>query len=217
MLSCQSQSDFDIINIELNKDKVSTIIPKEIKTATFDAGLSGGNNKFTSISSKKILVFNGKNFAGKHPNAHSENSLFLFFNKQDSIITKYSVTLFTAKNDKKFIKTLKEALGNPNYTGFRTKKDKTDDKPLAYIWENKKNNSFYHLGVSRYENYNQLRLTVVPNPKNSQDIPAIYGSNCWSSFMYERTKRKNPNYTYQQFIIDAKKEDSDDVCSNLSK
>jgi len=214
LYSCQSQSNFDLTNIKLNKNKISEIIPKDIDSKTFDSGLSGGDNKFTSTKSEKILIFNKENFAGKNPKAYSANSVFLMFNKKDSIVTKFTLNIFTPKQSEKLLKTLQNKLGDPNYTGYSLAEDKVNNNPSIFMWEDIKNNTFYHLHYTKQDYGMDATLNVMPVKKVYPGLPGI---TYWESFTYERNKRKDNNYTYQQFIMDETEKNSDNFYNILSK
>lgn len=214
LYSCQSQSNFDLTNIKLNKDKVMEIIPKDVDSKTFDAGLSGGDNKFTSIKSEKILIFNKESFAGKNSKAYSANSVFLMFNKKDSIVTSYTLHVFIEKQGEKLLKTLNNKLGNPNYTGYSLAEDKVNNNPSVFMWEDKKDNTFYHIQYTKQNYGMEATLNVMPIKKVYPGLPGI---TYWESFTYERDKRKDTNYTYQQFIIDETEKDSENFYNILSK
>ncbi len=212
--NCESQSNFDLTNIKLNKDKVMEIIPKDVESNIFDAGLSGGDYKFSSVNSEKILIFDNQNFAGKNPKAYSDNHVFFFFNKNDSIVTRYTLDIFTSKQSEKLLKTLNNKLGDPNYTGYSLAEDKVNNNPSIFMWEDIKNNTFYHIQYTK-QNYGMgATLNVMPIKK---DYPGLPGITYWESFTYERNKRKDVNYTYQQFIIDETEKNSDNFYNILSK
>lgn len=212
--NCQSQSKFDLMNVKLNKDKISNIIPKDVESNILDAGLSGGDYKFYSVNSEKILIFDNQNFAGKNPKAYSDNNVFFFFNKKDSIVTKYTLNIFTPKQGEKLLKKLNNKLGNPNYTGYSLAEDKVNNNPTIFMWEDIKNNTFYHIQYTKQNYGMEATLNVMPIKKVYPGLPGI---TYWESFTYERNKRKNANYTYQQFIIDETEKDSDNFYNILSK
>ena len=212
--NCQSPSKFDLINVKLNKDKISNIIPKGIKSNVLDAGLSGGDSKFSSISSEKILIFDKQNFAGKNPKAYSENNVFFFFNKKSGIVTNFTLNIYITKQSEKLLKTLQNKLGNPNYTGYSFAADKVNNNPSTFMWEDIKNNTFYHMHYTKQNYGMEATLNVMPIKKNYPGLPGI---TYWESFTYERNKRKDSNYTYQQFIIDKTKKNSDNFYNILSR
>ncbi|MFD1552975.1 hypothetical protein DNU06_15765 [Putridiphycobacter roseus] len=211
---CQSQSDFDLAKIILNQDKVSDIIPKDIKLATYDNGVTNGDNKYASTGSDKILIFNQINLSGENPKANYENKAVVYFNIQDSIITRYQLDISVTKQSEELLKTLKEKLGNPNYTGFSSEKDKMDNLPSEFIWEDIENNILYHLSYSKQHYGIDANLNVLPIMKT---YPALPGITYWESFMHYREKSDNTNYTYQDFLKERLENDPDNIQNKLSK
>ena len=211
---CKSQSDFDLAKIILNQDKISDVTPKNIKLATYDIGVANGDYKYTSTGSDKILVFNQINFSGENPKANYENKAALYFNIQDSIITRYQLDISVTKQSKELLETLKEKLGKPNYTGFDSEKDKIDNVPSGFIWEDIENNILYHLSYSKQHYGIDANLNVLPIMKT---YPALPGITYWEDFTYQREKRKDSNFTYQQYLKENLAKNSDDIQNKLSE
>ncbi|MBO0593935.1 hypothetical protein I2486_21255 [Cellulophaga sp. E16_2] len=212
--SCKPQSDFDLAKITLNQDKISDVIPKNIKMTTFDIGVAEGDYKYTSTGSDKILIFNQINFSGENPKANYENKAALYFNIQDSIISRYQLETSDTEQSKELLKTLKEKLGSANYTGFKSEKDKTENIPDGFIWEKIKENTLYHLSYSKQHYGIHATLNVLPI---LETYPALPGISYWEDFTFQRNKRKDSDYTYQQYLIDELENNPFDIQNKLSK
>ncbi|MBU2947015.1 hypothetical protein [Zobellia uliginosa] len=212
--SCKSPSDFDLAKITLNQDKISDVIPKDIKLKTYNIGVADGDYKYTSTGSDKILIFNQINFSGKNPKANYENKAALYFNTQDSVITRYQLETLATEQSKELLRTLKEKLGNPNYTGFRRAKDKIQNIPDRFIWEKNEENTLYHLTYLKQHYGIDATLNVLPI---METYPALPGISHWESFTSRRKKRKDPNFTYQQYLKENLAKDSDDIQNKLSE
>ncbi len=214
LLACKSQSNFDLTKVKLNEDKISDLISSEIKTATYNAGVSEGEYKYTSTGSDKILIFNNVNFSGENPDASYENKVTFYFNKKDSIINRYQLETLVTEQSNKLIEVLREKLGEPNYTGFSDEKNKQDSYPSEFIWEDIKNGLLYHISYTKQHYGMDSNLNVMPIAEN---YPALPGITYWEDFIIERKKRGNPNYTYQQFIIDETEHDPENVYNTYTK
>ncbi|PIE50608.1 MAG: hypothetical protein CSA38_02245 [Flavobacteriales bacterium] len=191
--SCNAQSDFDMTNIKFNVDNISVILPKNIKSVTHNRGISP-EYKETTISSH--LYFAGIDFSGKNPKAPTQNCAVFFYNTKNNLITEYWLNVLDTKQSEQLLKKLKERLGKPNYTEFKTPIDKTNNNPNKLIWEDVKNNRFYYLSYTEQHYGRDAQLIVMPILEKYPGYIISY----WEDFTDERTKRKDPNFTYQDYL-----------------
>lgn len=160
------------------------------------------------------MIFDQINFSGKNPKAIHENKAGLYFNTKDSVITRYQLKTLATEQSKELLQTLIKKLGNPNYTGFRSAKDKIENIPDAFIWEKSKENTLYHLSYSKQHYGIDATLNVLPI---METYPGLPGISYWESFTRRREKRKDPSFTYQQYLKENLAKDSDDIQNKFSE
>ena len=116
--NCKSQSNFDLINIELHKDKIGDIIPKGVVYWTYgERNLKeGGMQSFpvkqgkaikdlegvgpyynTTVFLEDLLVFNGLKLSGRrYPEQnYKRNGVNFRYARKDSTIVAYTISVYT--------------------------------------------------------------------------------------------------------------------------
>ncbi|WP_010520520.1 hypothetical protein [Aquimarina agarivorans] len=212
--SCSAQSDFDLTDIKLNRDKIIDIVGSDSEKNA-DDDLSLGKRRLI-VKNNEFLHFNNVNFKGQqNPNNddHGINGVSFTYNKSDFVITKYDIHIYSLDEAEKIIKTLHEKLRNPDYTYFG--REKRENK-YSLIWEDQENKILYCLKVSLNET-SKVYLTVLHNFDDVLKLELHGPFNGWEKYLYERKKKKNLNYTYQDFLEELKESDPDNYTLKVTK
>lgn len=215
--SCKSQSNFDLIELSLNKDKVNEIVPKDSKVRTYPLGIT--ENAYLSTKEEKLLTFNKVSLIGRQSQESKRgiNGVNLYYNKKDSIIYKYQVFIYSEKQAIDLLSALKSKLGEPNYTKYMRFADKEKNDFSALLWEDTANNRLYLLDYG-LDGTEKAKLEVKENSSNIKELNLIGSFGYWEDYLYARKKKDNPtSYTYQDFLAEKIKRDPDDPRAKLSK
>jgi|GEM_PF-3644876 len=213
---CQSQSNFDLIELSLNKDKINDVITKDTKIKKYPLGNT--NNEYISTKAEELLIFNNTSLIGsQNPDSNrGVNGINFYYNKKDSIIYKYQVFIYSKVQAEKLLSALKLKLGEPNYTGYMRFGDKEKDNFSSLLWEEKENNRLYLLNYSLNET-EKARLEVKNNSSDINELNLTASFSYWEDYLKVRKRKDNLNYTYQDFLDEKLKRDSNDVRAKLSK
>ncbi len=218
ILSCKSQPKFDLYDIELGLTKVNSIVPEDAKQKTFKLGKNTGL-EYTMVRSEELLNFNGMPLSGilNPDSGRGENGVSFYYNIKDSLISKYNITIFTQKEGKNLLLSLRERLGEPNYYSYMRAADKEKDNFNALIWEDNKNNRLYRLTYGLDETVKAtLEVTENDLPIEILNLTGPFGY--WESYLEERENRDKPGtYTYQQFVTEQNKIDPNNFYNVLTK
>ena len=212
---CQSQSDFDLLNLKLKKDKIESFIPEHIKHKTHPSSDITDGNYVTGSYDKELLTFNQISFAGRvNPEQnYLRNDVRFFYNKKDSILEKYQLSIYTTDLSKKLLETLIKKFGEPNFTKYDTEKK---ENPDGFIWVDKENDYLYLLNYAMKKHGREALLTVVVNSQDTKILRLYPPFSYWEDFLDEKNKRKDLNYTYYQFIKDESISDDDNFYKKLT-
>lgn len=213
---CQSQSNFDLIELKLNEDKINDILPKDAKIRTYPLGIT--DNAYIGTKAAELLVFNEVNLMGRqNPDSNRGiNGVNLYYNKKDSIIYKYQVFIYSEAQAIDLLSSLKSKFGEPNYTSYMRFGDKEKDDFSALLWEDKSSNRLYLLNYSLDES-EKARLEVKMNSAIINELNLTAPFTYWEDYLRIRKRKNDPNFTYQDFLAEILEKDSDDVRAKLSK
>ncbi|WP_289044021.1 hypothetical protein [uncultured Olleya sp.] len=210
------QSNFDLTKLSLNKDKINDVITKDTKIKKYPLGNT--NNEYISTKAEELLIFNNTSLIGRqNPDSNrGVNGINFYYNKKDSIIYKYQVFIYSKVQAEKLLSALKLKLGEPDYTGYMRLGDKEKEKFSSLLWEEKENNRLYLLNYSLDET-EKARLEVKINSSDINELNLTASFSYWEDYLKVRNRKDNPNYTYQDFLDEKLKRDSNDVRAKLSK
>lgn len=205
---CQSQSDFDLTEVKLNEQKVNEIVADE---GSFNfQELSDKGPFYASSKSEKFLIFNGVGLAGRidPESQRARNGLNLYYSKNDSIVNKYQIFIYTYPESEKLLNTLMDKFGSPDYSHYKSAEAKASDNFDALIWEDQNNNRLYLLKYS--PGFTQKANLEVKVNSSDPKILNLHGSfSYWDDYLYERNKKDENGYTYQMFLEEEKAKDPD--------
>ena len=214
--SCTSQqSDFDLTQLTLKKDKVSDLVTKDMKVEVFPVSL---NQEHVNVRSDKFLNFNGTNLVGQQSSNSKNgiNGVSFFYNKKDSIVYKYEVYIFSEQQAKDLVSALKKKLGEPQYTSFKSHEDKNNNLFNALLWEDLKNNHLYLLDYD-LDGTVKAKLEVKNNSSNIEELNIIGAFGYWESYLHVKKRKNDPNYSYQDFLIEKLENNPNNIQNKLSK
>ena len=218
MQSCNAQSDFDLTQIKLQKDKISDVIATDVKR-TVRPGGGGIDLEYLSIKDPKFLRFHGADLRGQQNpdnNNYGLNGITVYYNKQDSIIFRYDIYIYSEKQAKDLLSALREKLGEPNFTGFRKPEDKTKNKFRTIVWEDLKKQELYFFEYTLDETI-KGQLKVIHNFKDINRLNILGFFSEWEDYLYVRQQKGNINYTYQDFLKDENEKDPSNSYNMITK
>ncbi len=176
MQSCGSQTDFDLTQLTLKGEKIGDFVTKDMTKQVYPlVNKTVTDKEYIIVKSDKLLKFNSTNLIGRqNPNSHKYgiNGVSFYYTKVDSIIYKYTISIYSKKQAKDLLKALYEKLGKPNYTSYRSAEDKEKNNFNALLWEDTVNNHLYQL---RYGLNGTVKanLEVKNNSTNIQELNII--------------------------------------------
>ena len=203
---CKSQSNFDLAKLSLNKEKVSDIVTSEMKKQVFPLGET--DNEYLNVRDEKFLNFNGTNLVGQQ-NSNSKqgvNGVSFYYNKKSNVIYKYEVYIYSENQAKDLVKTIKEKLGEPSFSHFKKPEDKVNGKFDALLWEDTTSNKLYLLNYGLNGTV-KVKLEVKNNLSNIKELNIIGAFGYWEDYLYARQRKKEPNYSYQDFLKEELEKD----------
>ena len=216
MNSCAAQSDFDLTQINLNKDKITDIAGADAKEYADDRS---EEKKVLVTKKSKFLYFNNISFEGQQNPDNNDsgiNGVSFYYNNSDDIVYMYNIHIYSLNEAEQIIKTVQEKLGKPNYS-YRHWSDKDTDTNDKLLWEDQDNKILYCLDIST-DSTTKVSLYVL---HNFDDITKLelpggpFGS--WEDYLYERKKKKDTTYTYQNYLEELKVKDPDDYTLKVTK
>ncbi|WP_138940538.1 hypothetical protein [Aquimarina agarivorans] len=201
--SCSAQSNFDLTDIKLNRDKITEIYGPDAQKKGHDQYVSDGQKKLITKKSE-FLYFNKVSFKGQqNPNSkHGINGVTFTYNKKDAVITKYKIHIYSLNEAGKIIKTVHEKLGKPNYV-FRDWNDKNTNRNDKLIWEDQDNKTLYLLDIS-LDSTSKVSLTALYNFNDISKLELFGPYSYWEDYLYERKKKNTQNYSYQDYLKELK-------------
>ncbi len=210
--SCNSQSNFDLLKFPLDtKVEDLSLNDIEVKKGSYYLGM---DYKTYKIYNSKFLRIGNLDVAGRiYPNKNYERNVVNFcFSKKDSIITSLEINIYTEELDPEIMNRLSKKLGEPNFLGFDSQKDKEESKPDTYVWEDlkEKKTFFLHRTILSSEGkkkFKSLRLFIVNHSDRVMynQILDFGDFQYYSDYIEERERKGDLNYTYQQFVKDETK------------
>lgn len=215
--SCTAQqSDFDLTQLTLKKEKVNQLIAEDMKMRVYPLGNT--HKEYVNVKSDKFLNFNGTNLIGQqNPNSkNGVNGVSFYYNKKDSIIYKYEVHLYSEKQAQNLLTALSNKLGHPQFTSYMRHGDKANNNFSALLWEDTTNNHLYLLNYS-LNSTEKAKLEVKNNSSNIEELNMMGPFGYWEDYLYKRTRKNNPNYSYQDFLAEMLEENPDNIQNKLSK
>ncbi len=214
--SCKSQPNFDLTELSLKSEKISSLVP-DIKNKTIYP-YGGNGTEYVITKNYRFLNFNGVILIGRQsPNSkRGINGVSFYYNKKDSIINQYGVSIYSEKQAKDLLNALIEKLGKPDFTSYMRVEDKIDDNFDALLWEETTNN---HLYLIRYglDGTVKASLEVKNNSTNIQDLYLTGEFGYWEDFLLSRKQKGDTNYTYQDYLKDELKNDPENLANQYTK
>ncbi|WP_034258709.1 hypothetical protein [Aequorivita capsosiphonis] len=214
--ACTSQSDFDLTQLTLNGEKVNALVTKEMKNQVFPLGNT--ENEYLNVRDDKFLNFNGTNLVGRqNPNSENGvNGVSFYYNKNDSVIYKYEIYIFSDKQARDLVSALNDKLGKPQFTHFKKPEDKDNNKFDALLWEDITNNKLYLLNYG-LDGTVKAKLEVKNNSSDIEELNIIGAFGYWEDYLYVRKRKNNPHFSYQDFIKEDLESDPNSYYNAITK
>ncbi len=217
MQSCQSQPNFDLTTLSLKTQNIDSLITADIERQEFALGKS--DKAYMNVRDDRFVYFNGVNLKGQqNPDSddYGVNGISLYFNTISRMIYQYEVYIFSEQQAKDLLTALREKLGNPNFTRFKSPKDKDVDNFEALLWEDRTNAHLYLFEYSLDETI-KAKLTVKDNDVSIENLNILPPFSYWEDYLYTRQRKNKEGYTYQDYLLESLANNPRDIPNKVTK
>lgn len=211
MSSCSSQNKIDLAKISFPYNG------NKILNKTYDYNIDKvnfGKLKRHYTEDSNLLYFYGISLANEvTPKYTSQNKLDFYVDSNNSTITIFKLDIFTTKESRMLYDILVKNFGAPVYY------DNTKNGFFTGVWEKEnatyifKKNNTGTIGNIKTETSN---LFIIDN-KETENIKHFTNSSYFSSFLEAKEKKRNSNYTYENWVKDEAKDGDDDYLNDFKK
>ncbi len=217
--SCKGQTNFDLTQIVLKKDKVSDLVSSDMKKQIYP--IESTDLEYMNVRDSKFLTFKGVNLEGQqHPDSNNGvNGISFYYNKKDNLIYKYVVYVFSEEEAVNLLNIMKIEFGIPSFQIFEGTNEIESNEPYGILWERETDKILYMLEYSENETI-KAKLTAQYNYEDIVKLNILPPFGCWSDYLKERKSKNKSEFSYGDFL--KEREDplwgnDDDFCYQNTK